>query len=113
MNINGASSINPYIQSQPPQTTERTNALEQTQGQNKINETANEATLGATRDNSNQAFQVSITDQARQALQTGQLKMEPGSNQATNQNPPANANQTEAYGRDAGQGPSKVIDLVA
>ena len=105
MSINSPSRTNPYIQSQPPQRMERTNVLEQDQNQNKTSDTVN----GANQATSNQAFQVSITDQARQALQTGQLQMEA----ETNKNAPANVNPTEAYGRDTGQGPTKVIDLVA
>jgi hypothetical protein len=105
MNINSQSNINPYIQSQPPQKVERTNVLEQDQNQTKTNDTANVAN----QDTSSQAFQVSITDQAKQALQTGQLQMEA----EPTKNTQANVNQTETYGRNAGQGPSNVIDLVA
>ena len=56
---------------------------------------------------SNQAFQVSITDQAKQVLQSEQTSMATGSTpQTSGQETPQNPGQP-------GQGPRKIIDLVA
>lgn len=98
MNINGVSSSNQYLQAQNTGITGPGNTQTNEQSRD-ISKDTNTAT---NQDRSNQAFQVSITDQARQILRTEQTAME-----ATPSQDNTGKSQSNSYG------PQKIIDLVA
>ncbi len=113
MAINGVSGSNPYVQSQNSGMTEQVASLEKEQGQNR----AGNRTDQIPSELSNQAFQVSITDQAREVLQSEQTEMaanpgtpplEVGSTAQTN-----GQQATQGSAQDPSQLPRKIIDLVA
>ncbi|ACN16283.1 hypothetical protein HRM2_32030 [Desulforapulum autotrophicum HRM2] len=109
MTINGISGSNPYIQPQNTEMTGQVDILEKEQDQG----TPENRTDQTTPELSNQAFQVSITSQAMEILQSEQQAMgtEPGNT------PPAVDNTTQANGQETAQDPSpgskRIVDLVA
>jgi len=101
MNINSVSGVNPYLKLENPETVAPVNSPVKEPVSDLSKNVLNQenGTL------SSQAFQVTITDQAREILRTEQASQEPRQ--------PQEMTQTNNNTLGQNQGPQKIVDLIA
>ena len=101
MNINGVSGLNNYLKIENPEAIAPANSLTREPSSDLSKNIPNQenGTL------SSQAFQVTITDQARELLRTEQASQEPRQ--------PQEMAQTNNNTLGQNQGPQKIVDLIA
>jgi len=101
MNINGVHTLNNYLKPENPETITPANSLTKEQSSD-LSKNAPNQDNGSL---SNQAFQVTITDQAREILRTEQTSQPPQQ--------PQEITQAKINTLGQNQGPQKIVDLIA
>ena len=101
MNINGVYTLNNYLKPENPETITPANSLTKKQSSD-LSKNALNQDNGAL---SNQAFQITITDEAREILRTEQASQAPRQ--------PQEITQTNNNTLGQNQGPQKIVDLIA